>query len=790
MEHSTNKYIRKVAVLGAGVMGAQIAAHLVNAKVDTVLFDLPSEGDDHYQIVNKAKAHLRKIKPSPLADDHILQNIGVANYDDDAQLLSECDLIIEAISERMDWKRDLYQKITPYINNQAILATNTSGLGIDTLSEQFDASLRSRFCGVHFFNPPRYMHLAELIPCNETKPEILNQLETFLVSSLGKGVVRAKDTPNFIANRIGVFSLLATMHHAQRLDIDFDIADALTGPLIGRPKSATFRTMDVVGLDTMVHVVKTMADNLKQDPWFTLYDVPHWLTNLIDKGALGQKTKQGIYKKLGKEIHVLDRKTGNYRISQGKVDAKVLTILKTMQGQAQLEALKNEPHPQAQFLWSCFRDVWHYCAYHAQSIANNIRDIDLAMRWGFGWQHGPFELWSMANYQGVLKTLTEEIEAANTLASATLPGWLHEIDAFYLNDKAFAPGLKEYVGRSELPVYQRQLFKDRVYRETHDEGITVFEDAGVRLWHLKDDIAILSFKSKVNAVGEEVLDGILEALPIAERDFKALVIWQSDATNFSVGANLKQFAPHFLQRDEKVIEAVVEKFQRAAIAFQKLAIPTVAAVRGRALGGGCELVMHCDKTVCALETYIGLVEVGVGLLPAGGGCKELAYRAMVHANGDSPFPVLKNYFQTVAMGNIATSGLEAKSKGFVKQDSITLCNSHEVLFVAKKQALAMAESVYRPPLPVKIKACGREGIATLKMMLVNMLEGRFISEYEYEIAGRIAHVMCGGDIDAGQIVDEEWYLRLEREAFVALACQDKTHQRIQHMLETGKPLRN
>ncbi|HEX7605839.1 MAG TPA: 3-hydroxyacyl-CoA dehydrogenase family protein, partial [Usitatibacter sp.] len=419
--------IRQAAVLGAGVMGAQIAAHLANANVKPILFDLPAkEGKDKSAIANKAIEALTKLNPSPLATASVVKQITAANYDEHLHLLKDCDLVIEAISERMDWKKSLFEKVAPHVGPNAIFASNTSGLSITELSKSMPAALRKRFCGIHFFNPPRYMRLVEIIPTAETDPAILDRLETFLTTTLGKGVIRAKDTPNFVANRVGVFSMLATMHHTVQFKLGFDEVDALTGPAIGRGKSATYRTADVVGLDTMAHVVKTLGDTLPSDPWAAYYKAPEWLAQLVEKGALGSKTKAGIYTKKGKDILVLDLAKKDYRPAAGAIADEVQAILKDKNPGEQLAKLRASAHPQAQFLWAIFRDVFHYVAVHLAEIAHSARDVDFAVRWGFGWSRGPFELWQAAGWQRVAKMLEEDIAAGKTMAKAPLPQWVND----------------------------------------------------------------------------------------------------------------------------------------------------------------------------------------------------------------------------------------------------------------------------------------------------------------------------------------------------------------------------
>ena len=784
--------IRKVAVLGAGVMGAQIAAHLVNAGVDTVLFDLPAKEGAPNGVVDKAIANLGKLSPAPLASKSLAGAITPANYDQHLDLLKQCDLVIEAIAERMDWKKDLYDKIENHIAPHAIVASNTSGLSINSLAEALPEALHTRFCGVHFFNPPRYMHLAELIPCRKTSREVLEGLETFLTTTLGKGVVYAKDTPNFIGNRIGVFSILSTMHHTQQFGLGFDEADALTGPLLGRPKSATYRTADVVGLDTMAHVIKTMADTLPEDPWHSYFDAPAWHKALIEKGALGQKTGAGIFRKLGKDIVVLDLEKQDYRPADRKAADEVVEILKTKNPVEKFAKLRASAHPQAQFIWAVFRDLFHYSAYHLASIADTARDVDFAIRWGYGWKLGPFETWQAADWKQVAGWIAEDIVAGKTMSNAPLPDWVFDgRTGVHAAEGSYSPARNTYLPRSSLPVYQRQRFPDPLLGEVFAPGETVFETDAVRLWHDGDGIAVLSFKTKMNTVSDGVLEGVLKAVDMAEKDFQGLVIWQTGEP-FCAGADLSGALGLLQAGNVAGFEAMVATFQQASQRIKYALVPVVAAVRGMALGGGCEFQMHATRTVLGLESYIGLVEAGVGLLPAGGGLKEIAVRVAEAAGpGGDVFGGLKPYFEAVAMGKVSASALEAKELGLARTSDVVVFNAHELLHVAKAQVRALADSGYRPPLPAKaIPVAGKVGISTFKMMLVNMLEGRFISEHDYEVSTRIATVLCGGEVEKGSLVDEEWLLKLEREHFVALAQMPKTQERIMHMLKTGKPLRN
>jgi len=784
--------VRRAAVLGAGVMGAQIAAHLTNAGVDTVLFDLPAREGDPDGVVLKAIANLGKLSPAPLASKALAEAIAPANYDTGLEQLRGCDLVIEAIAERMDWKQDLYRRIAPYVADHAVLASNTSGLGIDKLAAVLPEQLRHRFCGVHFFNPPRYMHLAELIPAATTDKAVLEGLETFLTTNLGKGVVYAKDTPNFIGNRIGVFSILSVIHHTRQFGLGFDEVDAITGPLVGRPKSATYRTSDVVGLDTMAHVIKTMADTLPQDPWHKYFQSPDWLQALIAKGALGQKAGAGIFRKVGKDIMVLDLDKQDYRAADRKAADEVVEILKIKNPAEKFAKLRESQHPQAQFLWAAFRDLFHYSAYHLADIADTARDVDLAIRWGYGWSLGPFETWQAAGWKQVAQWIAEDIAAGKAMSDAPLPAWvLDGREGVHAAEGSYSPATNTLVPRSSLPVYQRQRFPDPLLGEKFDQGTTVYENDGVRMWHDGDGIAVVSFKTKMNTVSDHVLNGLQEAISIAERDFQGLVIWQHKEP-FSAGADLAGALGLLQAGKVDEFDALVANFQRTSQRIKYALVPVVAAVRGLALGGGCEFQMHSARTVAHLESYIGLVEAGVGLLPAGGGLKELAARASRAAGpGGDVFAELKKTFETVAMAKVSTSAVEAKELGLLRPTDRIVFNAYELLHVAKAEARNLAEGGYRPPLPERrIQVAGDVGIATFRMLLVNMLEGRFISEYDNEIATRIATVVCGGEVDRGSLVDEAWLLNLERKHFVELAQQEKTQARIGHMLKTGKPLRN
>ena len=781
--------VRKVAVLGAGVMGAQIAAHLANAKVPTVLFDLPAKEGPKNAIVQKALDALKKQKPAPLAHKASLGYIKAANYDDDLAELATCDLVIEAVAERLDIKESLYTKVGPHLGKETIFATNTSGLSIETLAGKFPADLKHRFCGVHFFNPPRYMHLVELIPTADTEPKYLDNLERFLVSTLGKGVVRAKDTPNFVGNRIGVFSMLATMYNAKQFGLRFDVVDDLTGKRLGRPSSATFRTADVVGLDTFAHVAKTMETNLPEDAWHAHFTLPEWLRTLIDKGALGAKTRGGIFKKEGKRIMMFDPATGEYVPSNQKADAEVTDILKEKDWGKKLAALRASGNPQAQFLWSVFRDCFHYIAVQAADIATTARDIDFAIRWGYGWDMGPLETWQAAGVQQVAAWIEEDIAAGKAMSNAPLPAWLKGVDTFHNDSGSLNFHTGAYDPRSTLDVYQRQYVPAKLLGESEKVlGDTVFETDVIRAFTLDGKILVVENRNKMRAISKDVLEGLNQAIDIAEERFDALVIWAPDAP-FSVGADLKSMMPEFATGNFAAIEQIVKLFQDTAMRLRYSQIPTVSAVQGFAFGGGCEFVMHSNRVVAALESYIGLVEVGVGLIPAGGGSKDFALRAARASQGDL-LAALKDRYMNLAMAKVATSALEAKETGHLTEDAVVVFNAYELLYVALSEARAMADAGFRPEVPQTFKVAGRPGAASIKGQLVNMKEGGFISEYDFFLGSQIAWVVTGGDVDENTLVDEQWILDLERKVFVDLLKQEKTLERIENMLATGKPLRN
>ena len=802
-----NKYqVKKVAVLGAGVMGAQIAAHLVNVGVPVILFDLPAKEGPKNGIVSKAIDGLKKLKPAPLGAPEDAALIGQANYEEHLEQLRGCDLIIEAIAERMDWKLDLYKKIAPFVAPHALLASNTSGLSITQLSAALPEEIKPRFCGIHFFNPPRYMALVELINTPTTQPQVLDALETFVTSALGKSVVRAKDTPNFIANRIGIAGMLATMKEAENFGLSYDVVDDLTGKKLGHASSGTFRTADVVGLDTMAHVIKTLQDtlNAQTDPFYESFGTPAVLKTLMDLGNLGQKSKAGFFKKIGSDILRFDVTSGDYVPAGQKADDIFTRILKKPAAE-RLTLLRNSESVQGKFLWAILRNSFHYAAVHLATIAETARDLDFCMRWGFGMSQGPFELWQEAGWLEVARMVQDDIDAGRALCKAPLPDWVFtgpvaEAGGVHTPAGSWNPSTQKFEPRHDLPVYARQHFPESVLgsgaQSAQSAGKTLHEDDAIRLWVLDeaapDSVLIASIKTKMHAISPGVTEGLTRAIDLAEKEHSGLVIWSPDDM-FSAGADLQAMLPVFMQGGAALINDMEQALQQLMLRLRYASVPTVSAVRGLALGGGCELAVYSAKRVVAMESYIGLVEVGVGLVPGAGGLTYIARRAAENAassTGKDILPFLTEGFTAAAMAKVGTSAIESRKLGYLLDSDVIVPHKDELLFVAINEAKAMARSGYRPPHQRLFAVAGRSGVATIKGQLVNLRDGGFISAHDFHIASLIAHVVCGGDVDAGSLVSESYLMTLERQVFCSLLTHPKTQERIMGMMSTGKPVRN
>ena len=805
--------VKKVAVLGAGVMGAQIAAHLVNVKVQVVLFDLPAKEGPKNGIVTKAVEGLKKLKPAPLGVPEDAALIGQANYEEHLEALRGCDLIIEAIAERMDWKLDLYKKIAPYVSEGAIIASNTSGLSITKLSEALPENIKPRFCGIHFFNPPRYMQLVELINTPTTQPVVLDQLEAFVTSALGKGVVRAHDTPNFIANRVGIAGMLGVMKQVENFGLSYDVVDDLTGKKLGRASSGTFRTADVVGLDTMAHVIKTLQDNLNEtsDPFYGNFGTPPVLKALIEAGALGQKAGAGFYKKVGRDILRFDADAKDYMPGGGKADEVFGRMLKKPAAE-RLKLLRNAQGKQGQFLWAVLRDGFHYAAIHLESIAESARDIDFAMRWGFGLKQGPFELWQEAGWLEVAKMVQEDIDAGKALCKAPLPAWVFNGPVAQANggkggvhtpEGSWSASAQKFIARRTLPVYEKQHFPEDVLGSEGPKfdiaGKTLHEDDAIRLWTLDGDaraagsgVVIASIKTKMHTLSMDVMAGLEKAVELAEADYQGVVIWSGDEP-FCAGADLQGMLPAFMSGGVALLDEAMSEMQRVMLRLRYANVPVISAIRGLALGGGCELAIHSSKRVVAMESYIGLVEVGVGLVPGAGGLTYIARRAaenMANSASKDLLPFVTEGFTAAAMAKVGTSAIESRKLGYLLDSDIIVPHKDELLFVAINEAESMALSGYRAPHKRLFPVAGRNGKATIQGQLINMRDGGFISAHDFYIASLIAGVVTGGDVDTGTLVSEEYLMTLERHAFCGLLTMAKTQERIMGMLSTGKPVRN
>ena len=796
--------VKKVAVLGAGVMGAQIAAHLANLRVPVLLFDLPAAEGPKSGIAIKAIEGLKKLKPAPLGVPEDAALIEPANYEEHLALLKGCDLVIEAIAERMDWKTALYEKIAPFVSPHAIVASNTSGLSITEMSQALPEALKPRFCGIHFFNPPRYMALVELINTPSTGADVLDTLEAFVTSTLGKGVIRAFDTPNFVANRVGVAGMLATMHEAEHFGLSYDVVDDLTGKKLGRASSGTFRTADVVGLDTMAHVIRTLQDNpgdgKNADPFAALYATPPVLARLLEAKNLGQKTGAGFYKKQGRDILRLDPQTMDYVPGGAKANDVVGRMLKKPAGE-RLKLLREAEGAEPRFLWAILRDQLHYAAVHLQSIAETARDIDLAMRWGFGSKPGPFELWQEAGWLQVAQWIQEDIDAGKALCSAPLPAWVFkgpvaEAGGVHTPQGSWSPAAQAFIPRRKLPVYARQHFPEDVQGAQAalpaTAGRTLHEDAAIRLWTLDEEVLIASIKTKMRAISPEVAAGLARGVDLAEQSFQGMVIW-SEGEMFSAGADLQAMLPAFMMLGVAAVEEAEADLQKVMLKMRYASVPVVSAIRGLALGGGCEMAVYSARRVAAVESYIGLVEVGVGLVPGAGGLTYIARRAAENAQsstGKDLMPFLSEGFAAAAMAKVGTSAHESRKLGYLLEGDVIVAHKDELLFVAISQAKAMYTAGYRAPARRLFAVAGRDGIATIRGQLVNMQGGGFISAHDFHIASLIAGVVCGGDVDAGSLVSEEYLMTLERKAFCALIEHPKSQERIMGMMNTGKPLRN
>jgi len=797
--------VERAAVLGAGTMGAQIAAHLANAGVPTLLLDItpreltPEEQkkgltlDDpkvRRRIAQSGLEAAVKAKPAAFFVPELASLVTAGNFDDDLARIKDCDLIIEAVVENLDIKRSLFERVEKHRRAGSIVASNTSGIPIHLLAEGRSDDFKQHFLGVHFFNPPRYLHLVEIIRTEWTKPEVSCFLYGFLNQRLGKGVVPAKDRPNFIANRIGTFGALFTIKTMLDDGYSIEEVDKMTGPAVGRPKSATFRTFDIVGLDVFTHVIKNLHEALPEDEEREMFVVPEVLATMVQRGLLGNKTKAGFYKKQGdkREIWALDTATLDYRPLE-KVKLPSLEMAKNIEDLPErIKALTWGKDRAGAFLWKTLAKTLTYAAKRIPEIADNVVEVDRAMRWGFGWELGPFEVWDAI---GVEKSVSRMKEEGMSVPANVEQMLASGATSFYKKDNGqqsyfdFASG--KYVPLADQPgVLILKSIKDRT-------GV-IKKNAGASLLDIGDGVACLEFHSKMNAIGGDTLQMLKFALGEVEKNFAGLVVGNQGA-NFCVGANIMLMLMEAQEENWDELDMMARVFQNSTMSLRYSPKPVVVAPFQMVFGGGCEMVLHADRVRAAAETYIGLVEVGVGIIPAGGGTKEMLLRVMdsiPHGVDDAdPFPFVKRAFETIALAKVATSAEEARSLGFLSADDTISMNGDRLIADAKKEVLALAASGYVAPQQRKdILALGAPALATLKLGIHQMKRAGYISDHDAEIGTQLARILTGGDLNHPTRVSEQYLLDLEREAFLSLVGMRKTQERIAHMLKTGKPLRN
>lgn len=799
-----NRNIKKVAVLGSGVMGSRIACHFANIGVEVLLLDIvPAELNEaekakgltlehptvRNRIVNDSLAAAVKSNPSPVYHSKVVSLIQTGNFQDDMKKIAECDWVLEAVVERLDIKRQVFEQVEKFRKKGTLVTSNTSGIPMALMCEGRSEDFQAHFCGTHFFNPPRYLRLLEIIPGPKTKPEITDFLMHYGALFLGKETVLCKDTPAFIANRIGVYGMMSVMHKLESFDLTVDEVDALTGTVIGRAKSATFRTSDVVGLDTTVNVANNLYAALTHDESREVFKLPRIVKELYERKWLGDKTGQGFFKKIKAEdgssqILTLNLKTFEYE-PQTKPKFDSLAAVKDIENVKQrIPKLVNADDKAGRFYRAVFYDLFRYCSYRIPEIADELYRIDQAVAAGFAWELGPFETWDLL---GVRETVAK-MEAANEKPAR----WVYDMlaegnESFYKVEK----GIRHYYdiptrSYKVIPGSEGIIILDNI-RPTNK----VWGNAGTTLFDLGDGILGLEFHTKMNSIGAEVLEGINTAITKAEENFRGLVIG-NDGPNFSAGANLVTLFMAASNGEFDEINFSIAAFQNTMMRARYSSVPVVTAPSGLALGGGCELQLHADRIQAHAETYMGLVEVGVGLIPAGGGTKEMTLRASdSFVKGDVELNRLQEYFMNIAMAKVSTSAHEAKELGYIRPtDGITLHRAR-VLADAKRAAIALAEAGYTKPVPRKdIKVLGKTALALFETGITSMLYGNYISEHDAKIARKIAYVMSGGDLSYPQTVSEQYLLDLEREAFLSLCGEPKTLERIHALLFKGKTVRN
>ncbi|HEV2859477.1 MAG TPA: 3-hydroxyacyl-CoA dehydrogenase NAD-binding domain-containing protein [Pyrinomonadaceae bacterium] len=798
----------KAAVLGAGTMGAQIAAHLANAGIPTLLLDIaPREltaeesarglalesREVRDRVARAGLEAAKKAKPAAFFAPSAAALVSVGNFEDDMPRLKDCDIIVEAVVENLEIKRRLFEQVERHRRPGSVVASNTSGIPIRQIAEGFSEDFRRHFLGMHFFNPPRYLHLVELIGTEWTSPEVSCATYGFLDRRLGKGVVPAKDRPNFIANRIGTFGALVTLHTLAEDGYTIEEVDRITGPALGRPKSATFRTFDIVGLDVLTHVARNLHEAVPDDEERAVYRLPEFVERMVNQGILGDKTKGGFYQKRRgegeqKEIWTLDVATLEYRPPQ-KPKFPSLEAAKTVEDtRARVKSLFWGKDRVGEFLWKTSSRVFAYAANRIPEIADTVVEVDRAMKWGFGWELGVFEAWDAVGVEKVVARWKDEGKAVPQNVQRMLDAGA---SSFYKTEGGqqffFDFQSSEYRAVADRPgVVVLKSLKERA-------GV-IKKNAGASLVDLGDGVACLEFHSKMNSIGGDTLQMVKAALSEVEKNFVGLVVG-NQGQNFSVGANLMLVLLGAQEEDWEELDLAIRAFQQATMSLRYSAKPVVVAPFQMTFGGGCEMTLHADRARAAAETYIGLVEVGVGLIPAGGGTKEVLVRALdsipAGVTEADPFPFVKRAFETIAMAKVATSAEEAKQLGFLREEDSYSMNSDRLIADAKQEVLALAAAGYtRPQQRADVLALGNSALSTIKLGIHQMKRGGFISDHDALIGEKLAKVLTGGDLNHRTRVSEQYLLDLEREAFLSLCGQRKTQERIAHMLKTGKPLRN
>lgn len=781
-----HRKIRKVAILGSGVMGSQIAAHCVNAGLEVTLLDLKSDDSENPNLIaEESLKKILKLKPAPFALPNFASRIVVGNFEDDFNKLKEVDWICEVIIERMDIKKSMMARIDAVRSSHTIVSSNTSGLPISEISKDCSSELKANFLGTHFFNPPRYMKLLEVIPTEATSDSVISSMKTFCEQVLGKGVVICKDTPNFIANRIGVFSMASIMPYFFEGKFRVDELDTLTGPLTGYAKSSTFRTGDIVGLDVMAHVSKNIFPMIPNDEMRDVFNLPEGFTRMVKEGALGNKSEAGFYKKVqtnaGREFHVINSDSFEYEPSQ-RMENEVLSEAKKIHDtKKRLEFLSFHDSEIGQFIWETQRDILLYAANRIPEIADLPEAIDRAVKWGFNWELGPFERWDTLGIEKVVERIQNEGKEVPKLIREMLE---KGISSFYADGKVYNPAYKSMV--DESPIAEGEL-KVAMIRK---ERTPFFENDSASLLDMGDRVALFEFKTRNATLGAELVKSLEQSLVYVEKHFKALVI-SHDGENFAYGANLMEAVQAVQSGRFKDVVEVVESFQRTALKLRYASFPVVSAPFGRTLGGGAEFVLYSDRVIAHHELYMGLVEVGVGLIPAGGGTTELLKRAMKKIENDSdPLPFIREVFKNIGLAKVSDSAHKAKEIGFLRAEDVIVMNRDLQLRTAKYQALEMVEAGYQPPAKEDVPVLGEKALSVMKIMLYVMHESKYATDYDKVVSGRIAYVLSGGELSEAQQVPEDYLYKLERDAIIECLKDERTHARIEHMLKTGKPLRN